>query len=295
MSTDGLTNDEIGDVLDRIADLLEIQEANPHRVRAYRKGAESVRSAEWRVADLADENEVSALQDLPGIGEGLAGVITEYVHTGRSSLLDRLQGEMAPEDLFSQVPGIGEELAQRIASHLNINTLEELEQVAHDGRLNQVDGFGPKRVQTVKVGLAGLLSGAAQLRMRRAASTQESKSDGGSQPGVATLLQVDAEYRRRAEAGALHKIAPRRFNPEGEAWLPVMHAEQKGWDFTALYSNTARAHELGTTHDWVVIYYDRHSYEGQATIVTETGGALAGRRVVRGREAECQRYYEKKR
>ena len=185
-------------------------------------------------------------------------------------------------------------MAQRIAGQLNINTLEELEQAAHDGRLKQVDGFGPKRVQTVKVGLAGLLSGAAQLRMRRAASTQESKADGDGQPGVDTLLQVDDEYRRRAEAGALQKIAPRRFNPEGEAWLPVMHTEQKGWDFTALYSNTARAHELGTTHDWVVIYYDRQGYEGQATIVTETSGALAGKRVVRGREAECQRYYEQK-
>jgi putative hydrolase len=62
----------------------------------------------------------------------------------------------------------------------------------------------------------------------------------------------------------------------------------------ALYSNTARAHELGRTGDWVVVvvyFYDDHHQEGQRTIVTETHGPLAGRRVVRGHEAECGEYY----
>jgi len=90
----------------------------------------------------------------------------------------------------------------------------------------------------------------------------------------------------------LRKIAPKRFNPEGEAWLPIMHAEREGWNFTALFSNTARAHELGTTHDWVVIYYERDGYEDQATVVTAKSGPLKGKRVVRGRETECQRYYD---
>lgn len=71
-----------------------------------------------------------------------------------------------------------------------------------------------------------------------------------------------------------------------------MHVERDGWSFTALYSNTARAHDLGKTHDWVVLYYDQDGEEGQATVVTETHGPLGGKRVVRGREAECRRYYE---
>ncbi len=60
---------------------------------------------------------------------------------------------------------------------------------------------------------------------------------------------------------------------------------------TAFYSNTARAHEQGTTHDWVVIYRDDDGGSGQWTVVTWTTGALAGKRVVRGREAECARRY----
>jgi putative hydrolase len=106
------------------------------------------------------------------------------------------------------------------------------------------------------------------------------------------LLDVDREYREKAADGKLPTIAPRRFNPEGQSWLPVLHAQHAGWHFTALFSNTAQAHRLGTLRDWVVIYfYDDEHAEGQHTVVTETRGPLAGRRVVRGREAECKAHY----
>jgi hypothetical protein len=105
---------------------------------------------------------------------------------------------------------------------------------------------------------------------------------------VELLLDVDREYRDKASAGKLTLITPRRFNPERKAWLPVLHARRGEWHFTALYSNTARAHELKRTHDWVVIYYyDGEHREGQCTVVTAGRVANAGERVVRGREAEC--------
>src|SRR5262249_48247580 len=101
------------------------------------------------------------------------------------------------------------------------------------------------------------------------------------EPPVAILLQVDREYRERATAGTLHLIAPRRFNPKNEAWLPVLHSEHGQWEFTAFYSNTELAHRLDRTHDWVVIYFQADSYlEGQRTIVTETRGRCEGKRVV---------------
>lgn len=289
MAREGPTNEEIAGVLGQIADLLEIQGANFHRVRAYRQGAETIRRSDESVADLVRKGGTSAVEELPEIGRRLAALIAEYVKTGRSNLLSRLQGEVAPEDLFAQVPGIGDELAERIAKELNIETLEELEQAAHDGRLEEVEGFGPERVKSVRLAVAGLLSGAAQRRIQRAKWQAE---DVGDRPSVEALLQVDALYRQRAEEDKLKKIAPRRFNPEGEAWLPIMHTEMKGWHFTALYSNTARAHELGKTKDWVVIYYEHDHREDQCTVVSETQGSLKGKRVVRGREDETRRYYE---
>jgi hypothetical protein len=73
-----------------------------------------------------------------------------------------------------------------------------------------------------------------------------------------------------------------------------MHTTRNGWHFTVLFSNTARAHELGKTRDWVVVYF--HSTGGtpaQRTVVTESHGPLAGARVVRGREDECLRQCER--
>ena len=101
------------------------------------------------------------------------------------------------------------------------------------------------------------------------------------------LLDVDREYLSRAEAGRLPRIAPRRFNPLREAWLPILHTERGPRHYTALFSNTARAHALGRTRDWVVIYADGVLGERQWTVVTDRSGELRGRRVVRGREREC--------
>ena len=288
MSEGRPTNEEIADVLDQIADLLEVQDANRFRIQAYRNGADTVRQADESIADVAIERGEGALQELPDIGEGIAGVIESYAQSGRSEMLERLKGEVAPGELFKQVPGIGEELAERIAEELDVSTLEELEQAAHDGRLEEVEGFGPQKARNVRVSLAGMLSTAAQ-RARRRAAEEEAPEE---QPSVEILLDVDEEYREKAGAGELRKIAPKRFNPENEAWLPILNTERDGWSFTALYSNTARAHDLDKTHDWVVVYYEKDGEEDQATVVTETRGPLEGRRVVRGRESECREYYE---
>jgi len=214
------------------------------------------------------------------------------------------------------VPGVGDELAERIHRALGVETLEELELAAHDGRLDAVPGIGPRRLRGIQDSLGATLAKSSRRRARRrrwleagrrhpeepASAPAEADSaapeegtaapDKDDAPPVALLLDVDAEYRRRASAGELRTIAPRRFNPEGRAWLPVLHTEREGWSFTALFSNTARAHELGRTRDWVVVYWEHDGHEDQCTVVTERGGPLAGRRVVRGREAECQEVAE---
>jgi putative hydrolase len=124
------------------------------------------------------------------------------------------------------------------------------------------------------------------------------KSGHPGRPSVELVLAIDADYRKKAEAGELQKIAPRRFNPDEKAWLPLMHTTRDGWKFTALFSNTAQAHKLNKTDDWVVIYYEPEQVnanvrEQQNTVVTETRGALEGQRVVRGRESETRDYYQK--
>lgn len=264
-----------------MADLLEQQQANPFRVTAYRRAARTVAGHPDPVAGIDQREGPEGLDELPGIGQGIARAIDEMLRTGRWRQLERLRGALDPEQVFQSVPGVGPELARRIHDTLDIDTLTDLEIAAHDQSLERVPGIGPRRARIIASALA-------QMLQRRPVARQSAESE----PGVDMLLDVDREYREKAAADELRRIAPRRFNPEGERWLPILHTQRGDWQFTALFSNTARAHELGRTDDWVVIYFhadDRE--ESQRTVVTETQGRLAERRVVRGREPECIRHY----
>lgn len=284
------SNAEIAAVFERVADLLQAQEASPFRVRAYRSAAGTCRALPGPLAEIAAGGGQKALEELPGIGATLSAHILELVASGRLGFLERLEGQVSPEDLFTTLPGVGEKLAERIHRELGVETLEELELAAHDGRLAALPGIGPRRAQGMRDTLARLLAEAAHRRGRRAAADAQRAAD-GHRPGIGTLLAVDAAYRAAAGAGRLRRIAPRRFNRSREAWLPVLHCERDGWSFTALFSNTARAHALGKTDDWVILYAERDGEEDRATVVSESAGPLAGRRVVRGREAACADFY----
>lgn len=280
-----MINQDIADKLHEIATLLEEQRANPYRVNAYRYAADVIRSLPKPVSEIVTQEGFQGLVALPGIGEGIARSIYEYVALGHMSRLESLKGGHDPVALFETIPGIGPKLAHRIIEHLHIDSLQALEVAAHNHRLEKIPGFSASKVAMVKAWLAQVLG-------QNAVEQYNAPDESFSEPSVQLILQVDWLYRKKASDGELPMIAPKRFNPEGKAWLPVMHLTKKGWHFTVLFSNTARAHQLERTHDWVVIYfYDDQHHESQHTVVTETRGPLTGRRVVRGREAECREYY----
>jgi len=279
---DTTVNEQIARKLKEVSDLLEEQEASSFRVNAYRRAADTVISLNRDLRDVVEQEGLDGLVALPFIGEGIGRGIVEMVRTGRWTLLERLRGTLEPTKLFRTLPGIGPALARRIHDTLSVDSLEALEMAAHDGRLEGVPGIGRRRVDVIRAVLAERLS----RRLLGLARQVEEK------PSVAVLLDVDQEYRRKSQAGRLPTIAPKRFNPAGAAWLSILHTQRGNLHFTVLFSNTARAHALGRTRDWVVIsYYDDHHREGQATVVTETRGPLAGKRVIRGREAECSSHY----
>lgn len=280
-----LRNPDIAARLGKAADLLEQQRANPFRVNAYRVAARTVLGSPEEMADLLARDGIDGVIALPGIGRSIAAAIEEMVRTGAWVQLQRLRGAAEPEQLFQAVPGVGPELARRIHDRLGLDTLEALELAAHDGSLETVPGIGPRRSLMIRAALADIL--------RRRPPRLPGR---GPAPTVETLLDVDREYRERASAGTLQKIAPRRFNPKGEAWLPILHTQRDAWHFTVLYSNTARAHDLGRVFDWVVLYFHADDEpEGQCTVVTETRGELVGKRVIRGRESECRAFYARAR
>ena len=271
-------NAVVAEALRDAATLLAQQNANQFRISAYRNAAKTIEDLPEDIAEVAARG-ADALDALPHVGKSIATAIMQLTTTGRWAQLERMRGMLDPEIAFQNIPGIGPTFARLIHEHLHIDTLEALEAAAHDGRLDAVPGIGERRSKIIRQSLANILA------RRRLLPPSGHKL---APPPVEIILDVDREYREKANSGDLKFIAPRRFNPKGEAWLPILHTEREPWHFTVLFSNTAKAHELGKTADWVIVFYSSdHQIEDQCTVVTETSGPLKGQRVVRGREQEC--------
>ena len=282
---DLIGNDELAATFEEVAGLLEAQGANPFRVRAYRNAADTIRNLDGPAHEILRNEGLAGLMALPGVGTSIAHAIEHLVRSRRLPLLERLRGEDAAERVFATVPDIGPGLAKRIHEELGIETLAELQAAEYDGRLARVSGMGRKRIRAVRESLAGRFA-------RRLPAGLSTPIESEELVPVSELLDIDDQYRRLAELERLPRIAPHRFNPTGQAWLPILHTHRGDRHYTALFSNTARAHEFGATHDWVVIYRDDHQDHGRWTVITARQGRLRGWRVIPGREQECEAHYE---
>jgi hypothetical protein len=276
-----MQNIEIARRFEEVAELLGSQGASPYQAQAYYHGAQTFRKLPKPVQDIYRDEGWEGLKNLPGIGPRLSYSVRDLILTGRLPILERLRGETDPMKLLRTVPGIGPVTAARLHHDLGIDSLYDLEAAAHVGLLAEVAGIGKKRI-------AGFIDslGSRLGRVRAAYPPHEANV-----PPVSELLDVDHQYRELAAAGTLRRIAPRRFNPGRIAWLPILHADYGHRHYTALFSNTARAHQLGKTRDWVILYVDGGLEERQWTVITSQRGRLRGKRIVRGREDECEAHY----
>jgi DNA polymerase (family 10) len=256
-------NRAVAERLREAAALLKAQDASPYRSNAYRAAADAVERCPRDVGAIFAAEGVRGLDAIPKVGLGIASAIAEMVTHGRWSQLDRLRGGADAVALLQTVPGIGERLAREIHARLKVDTLEDLEVAAAEGRLAVLPAVGARRASAIRAVVAEMLG--------RVQSSCFASREPHAEPDAAVLLDVDREYRERA------------------ARRPILHTTRGPWHFTALFSNTALAHRLGRIHDWVVVYfYDADHVERSRTVVTEHRGSLAGRRVVRGREDECR-------
>ncbi|MBI2521002.1 MAG: DNA polymerase/3'-5' exonuclease PolX [Bdellovibrio sp.] len=136
-------NADVANIFEHIADILAIENANPFRIRAYRNAARTVSSLPKPVSEMVSQH--LDLTEYPGIGKDLAGKIEEIVKTGELQLLSKLEKEI-PQGLarLVEIPGIGPKKAKYLYKKLNIQSLDDLERAARQGKISTLKGFTEK-------------------------------------------------------------------------------------------------------------------------------------------------------
>lgn len=188
-------NADIAAALNEIADLLEIEAANPFRVRAYRNAARTVENLPREVGELLAAGE--DLTGLPGIGKDLAAKLRELVETGRLRALQKLKREV-PESLgeLLHLPGLGPKRVHALYHELEIETPKQLYRAARDGRLRELHGFGEKTEQKLLAALEARLGATRRFRHAVAAQYAEPLRDYLAKVRGVEQAIIAGSYRR---------------------------------------------------------------------------------------------------
>src|SRR2546428_7857060 len=158
-----MQNPDIARLFDEVADLLEIQDANPFRVRAYRNAARTIRDFPEPIAELVRAG-TRDLTDIPGIGEDLAEKITEIVTKGELALRKQLAAKL-PAGLLDllRVPGLGPKRAKILYKKLKVKSASDLSKALDQGKIQKLKGLGPKLEEKMRADLGQ--AAATQRRM----------------------------------------------------------------------------------------------------------------------------------
>lgn len=194
-----MQNSEITRLFEELADLLEIQGANPFRVRAYRNAARTIGDLPEPVAEIV-RDPARKLDDLPGIGADLAGKITQIVNTGTLPQLDELRAQV-PAGVVSmlRIQGLGPKKAAVLFKELGITSLETLRQACETGAVAKLKGFGAKSASAILEGLAQVEQAGQRMYLAEVVPlAEEIVADLKRVPGV-VRAEIAGSYRRRRE------------------------------------------------------------------------------------------------
>jgi len=238
-------NVDIARIFEQIGDLLEIEDANPFRVRAYRNAARTVSSMGREAADLIAENE--DLTSLAGIGKDLAGKIKTIVETGTLPLLEELEKGIGGElTTLLDVEGLGPKRVAILHKELGINDRKGLIKAAEAGKVRELSGFGRKTEQKILEDLGRVKEGRGRILLAEAEPSAESYRDYLKKVEGVKEVTVAGSYRRRRETvGDLDILVSCTKNS------PVMEK-------FAAYEEVARIISKGDTRSTVVLHSGLH-------------------------------------
>jgi DNA polymerase (family 10) len=192
-------NAEIAALLSQAAELLELDEANQFRVRAYQNAANTISQMSRSVEDMVKAGE--DLTDIYGIGEDLAGKLNEMVTTGRMEMLDELKNRI-PLGLLdlTRVPGLGAKRVKRLHNELNISNRQELAEAASAGKIRSLKGFGAKFEAELIKNLERMGDDEKRLRIDEAKSNADALVAYLHKAPQIERIEVAGSYRRRRDS-----------------------------------------------------------------------------------------------
>ncbi|MGH8093804.1 MAG: DNA polymerase/3'-5' exonuclease PolX [Chthoniobacterales bacterium] len=192
-----MKKEQIVEVLETIATLLELQEENPFKIRAYSNAARSIETWGGNLQTLAEEGR---LEEIPGVGKAIAGKITELALTGSSMFYDELRAKFPPGilELFL-LPGLGAKKIKALHEKLGVGSITELEQACQTGRVAQLPGFGKTTQGKIALTIANRAQHAGSFQLGEvAAEAEELQNDLRAHPDAARV-SLAGSYRRRKE------------------------------------------------------------------------------------------------
>ena len=146
-----MKNKELADLFERMADILEFKGENPFKISAYRKASRIIGDLTQDIEEIAEKGE---LKGIPGIGEGMAEKIVEYLKTGKVSKFEEVRKGVSDELIaIMDIPGMGPKTLSMLHKEKGISNLSQLEKAVEDGSLIGLPGIGEKKVENIKRGI----------------------------------------------------------------------------------------------------------------------------------------------
>lgn len=146
-----MKNRELADLFEKMADILEFKGENPFKISAYRKASRVIGDLTQDIEEIAEQGE---LKNIPGIGEGMAQKVVEYLKTGKISRFEEVK-KGVPDELIAimDIPGMGPKTLALIHKERGINNLSQLEKAVEDSSLTDLPGMGEKKIENIKRGI----------------------------------------------------------------------------------------------------------------------------------------------
>jgi DNA polymerase (family 10) len=192
-----MVNEQIADIVEKMSRVLAFKGANRFRALAYERAARSLRDLDEDLTDLARQGK---LEEIPGIGEDLAGKIEEYIKTNHIRLYDRERRDV-PEGLIAlmDIPGLGPKTLSLLYEKYRIKDLDDLRRALDTGEIEKLPGFGKKKVDNLKRGVNLWLAGHQRLPLGVALPMAERLLDDLKKIEGVERADIAGSLRRRRE------------------------------------------------------------------------------------------------